>query len=328
MRLSILDQLNVSTNSSSIETLHQAEEIALLADNLGYTRIWYSEHHGSDAMASATPEILVAHIASITERIRVGAGGIMMMHYSPLKIAETFKTLSALHPNRIDLGLGRAPGGNQLTTLALNPSMNNNLNLDDKLSEILMFMDDNFPEDHFYSRVSAVPREVIFPKIWLLGSGGASAKQAGLLGINYSFAQFISGPVNKDTLANYYDNFIPSIYQERPETNAAYFTVVADSKEEAEYRSASYQHFVFATERGLPNKFVSPEEALSYPYTEMEKADLEKNRSRFVIGDSKSVADYFRKEEELGVSEAMIIAAGYTIEDRKTTLRLLAKEML
>ena len=226
MKLSILDQLTVPKNQSASDTLQEAKELAQLAEKLGYTRIWYAEHHGSDAFASATPEILVAHIASATEKIRVGAGGIMTMHYAPFKVAETFKTLAALYPDRIDLGMGRSPGGSPLTTLALNNGQPPQLDQFDLL-----------------------------PQPWLLGASKESARSAGEYGINFSFAQFIHGHLPKEVLSAYYKHFRPVTEQQEPQVSAAYFTFAADTKEEAEYHAASFEHYIFAPNMGFQINF-------------------------------------------------------------------------
>lgn len=328
MKLSILDQLTVPKNQSASDTLQEAKELAQLAEKLGYTRIWYAEHHGSDAFASATPEILVAHIASATEKIRVGAGGIMTMHYAPFKVAETFKTLAALYPDRIDLGMGRSPGGSPLTTLALNNGQPPQLDQFDKLPEILLFLREKFPEDHLYSKISAVPREVLLPQPWLLGASKESARSAGEYGINFSFAQFIHGHLPKEVLSAYYKHFRPVTEQQEPQVSAAYFTFAADTKEEAEYHAASFEHYIFATEHGLPNKFLSPEEALAFPYSEMDKLVLEQNKQRFVIGSSQEVAEFLHQQEELGLTEAMLITPGYDKQTRFQSFERLAKELL
>ena len=255
MKLSILDQLTVPKNQSASDTLQEAKELAQLAEKLGYTRIWYAKHHGSDAFASATPEILVAHIASATEKIRVGAGGIMTMHYAPFKVAETFKTLAALYPDRIDLGMGRSPGGSPLTTLALNNGQPPQLDQFDKLPEILLFLREEFPEDHLYSKISAVPREVLLPQPWLLGASKESARSAGEYGMNFSFAQFIHGHLPKEVLSAYYKHFRPVTEQQEPQVSAAYFTFAADTKEEAEYHAASFEHYIFAPNMGFQINF-------------------------------------------------------------------------
>lgn len=153
MKLSVLDQTPVSNGQAPHETIQNTIELAQLVDGLGYQRIWYSEHHGSANFASASPEILIAHITSVTNQIRVGSGGIMLMHYSPLKMAEIFKTLTTLYPNRIDFGVGRAPGGDQFSILALHEGKQPNLfNLYDKLVEMMMFMSETMPVDHLYNR--------------------------------------------------------------------------------------------------------------------------------------------------------------------------------
>ncbi|MGW6302200.1 LLM class flavin-dependent oxidoreductase [Peribacillus butanolivorans] len=330
MKLSVLDQTPVSNGHTPHETIQNTIELAQLVDGLGYHRIWYSEHHGSENLASASPEILIAHIASVTNQIRVGSGGIMLMHYSPLKMAEIFKTLTTLYPNRIDFGVGRAPGGDQFSTLALHEGKKPNfLNQYDKLMETMMFMSETMPVDHLYSRTLAAPLGAPLPEVWLLGSSGSSAAQAGRFGIGYSFAQFISGQLSADMLESYRTNFTPSEFMQNPKINVGYFVMAAETAEEAEYHAASLDLNLLFLDKGMPFQIVSPEEAFNYSYTEMDKIHIEKNRSRFLVGSAKDVANTLREhDEKFGINEAVIGTISHSHEARLQSYQLLAKELL
>ena len=211
MKLSILDQAPITQGNHATRALQNAEELAILGDELGYHRMWMAEHHGTNHYASAAPEITAARLAAKTNRIRIGTGGVMMMHYSPLKMAEVFKTLSAFAPGRIDFGVGRAPGGDQLAMYALSQGRQPLVhNMYEKLDTTLQLMNDEMPEDNLYAGTIASPTDVVLPEAWLLGSTGNSAREAGRRGIGYSFAQFFNGELSKDILDIYKQNFRPS----------------------------------------------------------------------------------------------------------------------
>lgn len=330
MKLSVLDQTPTPNGQTSQETLQHTVELAKVVDDLGYNRIWYSEHHGSPNLASASPEIMISHIASATKNIRVGSGGIMLMHYSPLKMAEVFKTLSTLHPGRIDFGVGRAPGGDRFSTLALHEGRQPNvLNSYDKLIETMMFMTETMPEDHIYSRTLAAPIGASLPEVWLLGSSGSSAAQAGRFGIGYSFAQFISGDLSSSMLEAYRDNFTPSEFMPTPHINVGYFVMAAETDEEAEYHAASLDLNLLFLDKGMPFQIFTPEDALNYAYTEMDKINIQNNRKRFLVGSAKNVAHTLREhEEKFGISEAVIGTISHSHEARVQSYKLLANELL
>ena len=235
MRLSILDQSPISKGSNAVEALQHMEESVLLAESLGYHRFWMAEHHNTVGFSSSAPEISIAHMAAKTKRIRLGSGGVMMMHYSPYKLAEVFKTLSAYSPGRIDFGVGRAPGGDNRTIYAMQegrPPM-----IDDmygKLQSILQMMADQNPDDEIYTNMIAQPTGIQLPEAWLLGSSGNSAVHAGKMGLGYSYAQFFNGHLDKAVIDSYKSNFVPSIYMDKPNVMVSYFVTVAETKEEAE----------------------------------------------------------------------------------------------
>src|SRR5699024_1219140 len=217
MKLSVLDQAPVTIGNKSAAALVKAEELAVLADELGYHRMWMAEHHGTKSHVSSAPEVTAARLAAKTENIRIGTGGVMMMHYSPLKMAEVFKTLSAFSPGRIDFGVGRAPGGNGQSMYALaegrRPQMEN---MYEKLQIAMQYISDETPDGKLYGAVKAVPQNVTLPEAWMLGSSGNSAIATAKLGAGYSFAQFFNGDLSKGILDAYKDNFEPSALMEKP----------------------------------------------------------------------------------------------------------------
>src|SRR5699024_7077008 len=244
------------------EALQQTVEIAKQAEQLGYHRFWMAEHHNSDRLASSAPEIVMAHIAAATDTIRVGSGGIMVMHYAALKVAEMVNTMSALAPNRIDLGLGRAPGGDGATITAM--AQGRRIAHDDqydKIGEILDLMEGrqpNLPENH---GVMVTPKDVELAQGWLLGSTGNSALKAGELGIGYAFAQFFNGEASRAIFDAYRHAFIPTAFMEKPTISVTYAATVAETQEEAEYRARPIDLFRLGLMTGRLIPIVSAEKA-------------------------------------------------------------------
>ena len=327
MKLSVLDQLPVALGESHETGYQHAIELAKLVDTLGYHRIWYSERHDIQQIVSSAPEIIIAHIASITEQIRVGSGGVMIPNYAPYKLAEVFKTLAMLHPNRIDMGLGRATGGTVRASIALRrglaPSHND---LYEKIQDLLTYMDEEAGDA---TSLKAVPLGGILPEAWLLGSSGNSAKVAGEFGMGYSFAQFIGGKPSKEIVDAYTQNFMPSAFMKKPQINLGVFVTAAETKEEAEYHAAPMSLNLLLIERGGA-ALVSPEEALSYPYTEIEKSKIQASRQsgRHLVGSAKEVAETLRSyQTDLSVDEVILASMAYSQVARQNTYKLLAKEI-
>src|SRR3954470_5999733 len=212
LRLSVLDLSPVASGSSSAQALRNTLDLARLADDLGYTRYWLAEHHNTALIASSAPEGMIGHVASLTKRIRVGSGGVMLPNHAPLKVAETFRMLEALHPGRIDLGLGRAPGTDSLTAFAMRRSAEA-LTADDYpelLAELLAFDDQAFPSDHPFRTIRPVPVDTKLPPVWLLGSSDFSARLAAEAGLGFAFAAHINGRGAVPALRDYRASFVPS----------------------------------------------------------------------------------------------------------------------
>lgn len=329
MKLSVLDQAPITVGNTAVDALRKAEELAVLADELGYHRMWMAEHHGTGTIASSAPEIIAAHLAAKTNNIRIGTGGVMMMHYSALKLAEVFKTLSAFSPGRIDFGVGRAPGGDNYAMYALSegrqPMLNN---MYEKLTTTLQLLNDELPEDSIYNRTIATPSNVVLPEAWLLGSTGNSAIQAGRLGVGYSFAQFFQGGMTKEIFDAYRRNFTPSALMENPEINVTYMVTVAETKEEAEYEALPQDISRLSLMRGQIRQTLTPEEAQNYPLTEMDRMAIQQNRKIHLVGTANEVATILQEEQEqYGFEEAMICSIPHSQEKRLDVYRLLAREL-
>lgn len=329
MELSILDQVPISTTSSSRDALNNAVTLAQVAEKLGYRRIWFSEHHGATNLASSAPEIITAHVAAKTKTINVGTGGIMMMHYSPLKIAEIFKTLEVLHPGRIDLGIGRAPGGDRNAIFALSQGKAPNLNnMYDKLEVIQDLILDEQPQYEVYQHTIATPQTETVPTMWLLGSSGDSAMQAANRGIGYSYAQFFSGKMNPEAFEIYNSRFKPSRFMAEKKLSVAFYAMVCETEEEANYYTLPYLLSKMNLMRGhRMEKMLTPEEAVNHPLSEMDRMIIEKLREGMLIGTAQTVAAELKKYEmEYDIDEAMIVTFADPQDVRHNSYRLLAEE--
>lgn len=303
--LSVLDLVPIGSGSDARQALRRSLELARMADERGYTRYWFAEHHGLPSIASSAPEILIAHVAAATKRIRVGSGGIMMQNHVPLKLAEAFHTLEALHPGRIDLGIGRAPGTDPRTSKALRPFGPNQFA--EQMQELLGLSRANLPEDHELFRVQVIPSGVRLPPIWLLGSSGASAEYAGSMGFGYSFASHFSPAPARPAFDAYRSAFRPS--EEFPEPHAilAISVVCAETDEAARYHASSSDLVWVRLQRGEFAPYPTPEEALAYPYSAAERAIADRYRALQYIG---TPADLRPRIEaaarEAGADEVMV----------------------
>lgn len=333
MRLSILDQAPITRGNTAADALKKAEDLAILGDQLGYHRMWMAEHHASpdaNVFASSAPEISTAYLAAKTNRIRIGTGGVMMMHYSPLKLAEVFKTISAYAPGRVDFGVGRAPGGDNHAIYALSegrqPMLNN---MYEKFDTTLQLINYEMPADRIYHKTIAAPDQIVLPEAWLLGSSGNSAVEAGRRGVGYSFAQFFNGQLSKEILDLYKKNFQPSAFMQRPEINVSYMVTVAETKEEAEFEAKPQDIWRLLFMRGKITNVMTPEEARDYPLTEMDRMIIDQNRNVHFVGDAKEIATTLQEEQAYyGYDEAMICSIPHSQEKRLDVYRLLAKELL
>src|SRR5437899_3750414 len=240
--LSVLDLSPVVTGASGAVSLRNSLDLAKLTDQLGYTRYWVAEHHNLPSVASSAPEIMIGQIAAVTAHIRVGSGGVMLPNHAPLMVAERFKVLEALFPGRIDLGLGRAPGTDPVTSYALRRRQESG---DDdfleRFQELLLFESNGFPEGHPFRSVRAMPQDVALPPIWLLGSSGYSAQLAAMVGAGFSFAHHFADHDAVAAMLSYRDRFKPSSARATPYAILACAAVCADREAEAERPAATIE---------------------------------------------------------------------------------------
>ncbi|MBT3536573.1 MAG: LLM class flavin-dependent oxidoreductase, partial [Rhodospirillaceae bacterium] len=258
-RLSVLDQSPIRTGGSPAQAIGEMLELAQLCDRLGYHRYWLAEHHGSPALAGSSPEILTARVAGLTERIRVGAGGVMLTHYAPLKVAENFRMLEALFPGRIDLALGRAPGGDQRTNKALTvgPVALGIEHYSQQIQRLLEFLDQHATGERDRG-IHAQPVGPDQPEVWLLGSSIQSALYAAELGLPYSFAHFINHHDGREIMEAYRRQYCPSETAPRPQASIGVFVICAETQGEADFLALSREGLLTDQRTGFPGPVPEP----------------------------------------------------------------------
>ncbi len=331
MRLSVLDQSPISEGSTGVDALHNTLDLAQLADELGYHRYWVAEHHGGPMLASASPEVLIGPIAAATERIRVGSGGVMLPHYSPLKVAETFTILAGLYPGRIDLGIGRAAGTDPLTTFALQRDRRQAAPDDfpDQLAELLAYLDDDLPAEHPFARLAAsLPGRPELPAVWLLGSSPQSAIWAAQLGVPYAFADFIN-PGGSEIAAVYRDRFTPSVRRlQAPFTAVAAWVLCADTDEEAQHLATSSRMTLTLLRRGQLIPVPPPEKAAEFLVREGKPVTGSLPGRRGIIGSPATVrAGLEQLASEYGADEVIVVTITHDHAARRRSYALLSEVM-
>lgn len=327
MKLSVLDHSHVNEGRTVRDALHETVALAQEAEKLGYHRFWVSEHHGSQALASSSPEVLIAHIAAHTDTIRVGSGGIMLPHYSSYKVAENFKLLEALHPGRIDVGLGRAPGGMPIATRALQEHKRVDIDLyPQQVADLRDYLHDDHPANHRFSGLRAFPETETTPEMWLLGSSDGSARIAAQQGMPYAFAQFF-GASGDEALQHYFAYFRPSAYYNQPKALAAVMVICSETEEEAHQLAKSNELFFLKLLSGQELAYLpSVKTALEYPYSAMEIQMIEQMRSRRFIGTPGQVKEGLKRyADRLHLEELMIVSHIHDFDKRIQSYRYVAE---
>lgn len=327
IRLNVLDQSPIRPGATARQALLETVELAQLADRLGFNRFWVSEHHNTNTLAGSAPEVLIAHLGSQTQRIRLGSGGVMLPHYSALKVAENFRLLEALFPGRIDLGMGRAPGGDRLTAHALNP--HNTFSEQDfveQLMDLQAYLHDEKVPDTIHERVMAAPQAATSPELWLLSSSGQSGLFAAHLGMAFSFAQFINGNGGPAAVRQYRERFRPSRELAAPLANVAVFVLCADTEAKAAELHAALDLQLLRFGKGERGTFPSADEVRGYQFTAEDQLHLAHNRGRVVSGTPEQVhAQLTKIAEDYAVDEVAAVTITADFEDRLRSYELLAE---
>ncbi len=328
MRLSVLDQSMIVSERPPAASIQETVELARLCDDLGYHRFWLSEHHSSDSIAGSAPEVLLAALAMVTTRIRLGSAGIMLPHYSSLKVAEQFRVLEALAPGRIDLGLGRAPGSDGRTAFALNPNAAVAAeNFPQQLRDVMAWVSGaQLPEAHPFASVTAQPTGPSAPAIWMLGSSSYGAQVAAYFGLPYCYAYFFTeGHGAAEALALYREMFRPSAQLEAPHSAIAVFALAADTQAEAERLFAPREVWRAEREHGRYVALPTVEEAAAYPFNEAERRRNADIRAVAAYGTPDVVRDrLFGIAAPLGVNELVLVGAVPDVRARRRSFELIA----
>ncbi|HEU0016601.1 MAG TPA: LLM class flavin-dependent oxidoreductase [Longimicrobium sp.] len=330
LKLGVVDQSPVRTGGTAADAVRETLELARITERLGYHRYWLAEHHSTNSFAGSSPAVLIPAVAAATQRMRVGSGGVMLSHYSPLQVAENFRMLETLFPGRIDLGVGRAPGGDPRTALALQYGRGD-IGIDNfprQVEDLVGWVTDGFGDQHPWRRVRAMPRAATAPEVWLLGSGGSSALYAAELGCGYSFAQFISGEDGAGLVQAYRERFRPSARLAAPAASAALGVICAETAEEAQRLAASLELWRRRIMRGMDRGIPSPDEALAELGDGWAPPPVGQDGARMIAGDASRVrAELLRVADRYGVDELMIVTVTHDFASRVRSYELIAEAM-
>jgi luciferase family oxidoreductase group 1 len=329
IRLSVLDQSPIRRGGTPAQAIAETIELAQACDRLGYHRYWVAEHHSSEGLAGAAPEILITRLAGATKGLRIGSGGVMLSHYSALKVAEQFRMLEALYPGRIDLGIGRAPGSDYVTARALahGPGALGIEEFPRQIQDLLAYLRDQIPDGHAFAGVSAQPRGATMPEPWLLGSSDQSALYAAYFGCAFSFAQFITDRQGPEIMAVYRDNFRPSVWRAQPEGSIGVSVICAATHEEADRLAKSRDLSRLRLEQGAMGPVPSVEDAEAHQYSREERLRVAFNRQRQVIGDPAECKEQLLAlGTRYAVEEFVVVTITYDFAARMRSYELLAQE--
>ena len=332
--LSVVDQSPIRKGGRPSDALGESVKLAQHAETLGYSRYWVAEHHNSSSFAGTSPEILIGQIAAQTSAIRVGSGGVMLSHYSALKVAEQFSILDSFYPGRIDLGIGRAPGSDRLTAAALTyprPQADVHRAFPQMVEDLMGFLHDRLKESHPLAAIKAQPGEPdgTFPEVWLLGSSDYSARLAAVLGLPFSFADFFgnTGEHGPQVAEIYRKEFQPSEYLSEPKVNVSLQVICAPTEEEAHFIGASRNLNKVVSALGLTTGgLLPPEEAVDWPLEDNVRAYMDQSTQSYIEGDPDQVREaILAAAERYQTSDLGIVTNCYYFEHRKRSYALVAK---
>jgi luciferase family oxidoreductase group 1 len=329
VRLSVLDQSIAVTGRPHGQSIRDTIAMAQECERLGYERFWVSEHHSNDTIVGTAPEILMAAIAAVTKRIRIGSAGVMLPHYSPFKVAEQVRVLDAIAPGRIDLGLGRAPGSDGRTAFALNPlAAERPAQFPTDVRDLMAWVTGApLPEGHRFAPVRAYPAGDTAPEIWMLGSSDYGAQVAAHFGLPYAFAWFFTEGVGAAQALDLYRTlYQPSALHPEPHAALCVWALAADTEEEAQFHFTSRARFRLLRDRGVFAPLEPPDVAAAYPYTEAEAARLTEYRRTAFVGTGAQVAERIADlARRTGVQEIAAVTWAYDEAARRRSYALLAE---
>lgn len=321
---SVLDLAPVPSGATPADAIRSTLDLARLVDELGYHRYWLAEHHNTPGMACPAPEVMIGHVAAVTRNLRVGSGGMMLPNHSPLHVAETFRLLEVLHPDRIDLGIGRAPGTDPITAHALRRGVTAE-DLPHQLAELFAFASGGFPPDHPFRHVHAEPAEAALPPVWILGSSEFGASVAAAFGLGFAFARHMNPRGAEGVMKRYRDEFRPSEFRDEPHAILAMSAIAADDEDQARHLAMSLGLGVVQMRQGRPGKLPSPEEAEAYAWNSAEEDQLRRYLRAQVLGSGPQVvATIGTLVDETGADEVMILSMIHDHAARRRSYELIA----
>lgn len=326
--LSILDQSPIIEGGTALEAFSRTVELVQEAEKWGYRRFWVAEHHHTKSLAGSSPEVLMAHLAAKTGRIRLGSGGVMLPHYSAYKVAENFRVLEALAPGRIDLGLGRAPGGMPIATEAIQEGKLQAIdNYPLQLDDLAGYLYDQLEPGHRFEGLYATPVVPTAPEVWLLGSSDYSARLAAEKGTGFAFAQFINGSGGPDATRSYRQRFKASLMGEKPRSIVAVFVICGETEEEAEKLASSLDLMLLEFRQGKRNTGIPTlKRAQEYKYSPFEQMIVNENRERMIVGSQEQVKSRILSlSEEYETEEFMVVTRTHDFQATLNSYRLLAE---
>lgn len=326
MRLSVLDQSPVISGHAPAQAVHETIRLVKAAEALGYHRYWLAEHHAIAALADPCPEILLSRIAAETSYIRVGTGGILLPYYSPFKVAEQFRMLEALYPGRIDLGIGRAPGGDPMTALAMGEGRHTDAErFPEQVQYLVAYLDGALPQEHPFAGVKVMPAGPTAPEVWLLGSSDYSGALASRLGLRFAFAHFISADGGDVVMKDFRARYRPSRREPAPHALLCVFVICAETDDAAERLAASMDLRRLNMDHGVNAPVPTLEDARCYSYTEADLRRIAFHRRRVVLGAPHGVrARLEEMREQFGADEIMVITITGDYDSRLRSYELLA----
>jgi luciferase family oxidoreductase group 1 len=323
--LSVLDLSPIPSGRPASSALHETIELAKAAETFGYQRFWLAEHHNIASVASSAPMVMIAAVAAATTTLRVGSGGIMLPNHAPLAVAESFRVLEGLHPGRIDLGLGRAPGTDQLTAYALRRGREGGDDFPQQFAELLAYVD-GFPDDHPFKPLKAIPDDVPLPPVWILGSSLYGGHAAAAFGTGFAFAGHFGSADPAEAVAGYRTRFEPSTRLAEPRVILGVAAIAAETEERAEALARANDLSMVRLMQNRPGPVPTPEEAAAHPWTEQELA-LAAQRRRFIsVGTPEQVRDDLeRRRLEADADELIITTQIHDAAERRSSYELVAK---
>ncbi|HXZ09806.1 MAG TPA: LLM class flavin-dependent oxidoreductase [Paraburkholderia sp.] len=324
--LSVLDQTPVIEGHSVADAISATVELAQLADDLGYTRYWCAEHHGLRGVSNPCPEVMLARLGSVTKRIRLGSGGVMLPYYSPFKVAEQFMMLEALFPNRIDLGVGRAPGGDMRTAQAVaGGSYNRGDIFPQQVADLVGLMNGTLPPEHIARGVLLQPQVDTRPQLWVLGSSDFGGMLAAQLGIRFSLAHFINAHFGQQVAQAYRERFKPGA-ETKPYLANAVFVICADTESEAADLEKAVDLRRVQMAYGLNEPIPSIEQGLAQEYGEREQLVIDREKPRSIIGTPETVTERLHTlQAQFNADELIVLTVAGSYRARLRSYELLAE---